>query len=120
MNPITANLPSHHRGDKWQGIASGSLTDAEENPVSFTGARIVFQARSRPSRAGALLLQRTTDDGGITIAENGLTFAIPGGEIDIAPGTAYYEIEVEFPGELGKLTVFAGEWPIAQDVAHEC
>ena len=115
-----ADLPQHRRGDTWFGMEV-SVTDVTDplvpDPVDFTGASILFQVRTGPSRDYPLMLELSTEDNSLEIADAGATIKTTSNHVLSFPAGTYYA-EMQATMQNGAIiTVYSGAWPHIDDIA---
>jgi hypothetical protein len=93
------------------------LTGADNLPVDLTGADARLQLRNR---AGAMIVEATILDGGLTTSETlgEISAAIPYADMDIAPGDYAHEIEVTFTDATRK-TYARGVVQVVDDIVRD-
>jgi hypothetical protein len=108
-------IPSHLRGDTWDGITSVIL---QKNgiPLNLTGATIKMEFREDIDSPVVLELSTTNSKITITNALSG-TISIPETIIDIPFGKYVYDLQVTLASGYNK-TYMRGTWEIVADVTQ--
>jgi hypothetical protein len=108
-------IPSHLRGDTWDGITSIVL-HKNGIPLNLTGATIKMEFREDID--SPVVLELSTTNGKITIT-NALsgTISIPETIIDIPFGKYVYDLQVTLTSGYNK-TYMRGTWEIVADITE--
>lgn len=109
---LTYNIPSHLRGDTWDGINSIIIT-SNNIPLNLTGATVKMEFREDVD--APVVLELSTTNGKITISTplSG-TISIPETIIDIPFGKYMYDLQVTLASGYNK-TYMKGSWEIIAD-----
>jgi hypothetical protein len=107
------NIPSHFRGDTWNGISSVTV-NSNRAPLNLAGASIKMQLREYID--SPVVLEFSTTAGSIVIvdAAQGI-FSIPSTIVDIPIGVYSFDIQItQSNGVVG--TYISGTWEIIADI----
>lgn len=110
---MTYNIPSHRRGDTWDGISSIVIT-SNGQPVNLTSAAIKMELREDIDAPAVFTLSTTDSTIVITNPAQG-TFTIPPILVDIPFGKYLYDIQITFANGVVK-TYVDGSWEITADI----
>lgn len=112
---IRRNLPTHRRGDTWDGTFFVLSSLQTQQPYNLSGA--IIRADVRRDYDSPRVYSFSTLTSTLSIHEPlsaGLIQFVPQ-LIDIAPGTYLYDIQITFPDQRVK-TVIEGQWIIEPDI----
>jgi hypothetical protein len=112
---MTYDIPSHRRGDTWDGINSVAI-NSNDQPINLTGAAIKMELREDIDAPATFTLSTTDNTIVITNAAQG-TFTIPPILVDIPFGKYLYDIQITFANGVVK-TYVEGTWEIVADITE--
>jgi hypothetical protein len=109
------NIPSHRRGDTWDGINSITI-NVNGVPINLTNADVKMEFRQ--SLDSPVVLTLSTADNSIIIvnALNG-NIQIPSKKIEVPFGKYFYDLQVTYPNGIVK-TYMEGSWEIVADITE--
>jgi hypothetical protein len=108
---MTYDIPTHRRGDTWDGINSISIS-VNGVPVVLSGARIDMEFRQDIDSPVAMTFSTTTST--IQIL-NANTIRILPRKIEVPFATYQYDLQVTYSTGVVK-TYMSGKWPIVPDI----
>lgn len=106
------NIPSHRRGDTWDGINKIGIT-INGVPVNLAGATVTMELREDYDAPAVLTLSTTAST--ILVLPDLSSIQIPPVIVDVQPATYRYDIQVTYPNAQVK-TYLEGKWEIYFDV----
>jgi hypothetical protein len=112
---MTYDIPSHRRGDTWDGINSITI-NVNGAPVNLTDASIKMEFRQSIDSPVALTLSTTDNSIVITNAAEG-TILIPARIIEIPFAKYLYDLQVTYSTGVVK-TYMSGTWEITPDITE--
>lgn len=112
---MTYNIPSHRRGDTWDGINSITI-NVNGAPINLTNATVKMEFRQDLDAPVALTL--STTDGSIVITNApGGVISIPAKKIEVPFAKYLYDLQVTYPTGVVK-TYMSGTWEIVADITE--
>jgi hypothetical protein len=109
------NIPTHRRGDTWDGISSISIS---RNDLPFNLADKTAKMQLREDIDSPVVLELSIENGKILYNDNNNSLQIPPQIINILPGTYKYDLQVtSFDGTFNK-TYIEGSWTIIADITE--
>jgi hypothetical protein len=112
---MTYNIPSHRRGDTWDGINSITI-NVNGSPINLTNATVKMEFRQDLDSPVALTL--STTDGSIVITNAaGGVISIPPKKIEVPFAKYLYDLQVTFANGVVK-TYMSGTWEITPDITE--
>jgi len=112
--PGTYNWPSAVSGDQFPGFTNFAITVGGVAPAANLASVLIHFRRNDDDSTGTPVLALSTEDGTIVIEDAAnWEFSIPAFDIELDPGTYYYDIRtVDALG--ARRTYVKGEWSIAR------
>lgn len=108
---MTYNIPSHRRGDTWDGINSIAIS-VNSVPVVLSGSKITMEFRQDID--SPVVMTFSTETSTIQIL-NANTIRIPARKIEVPFGTYQYDLQVTYSTGVVK-TYMSGIWEIVPDI----
>jgi hypothetical protein len=108
---MTYNIPSHRRGDTWDGINSIAIS-VNNVPVVLSGASISMEFRQDIDTP--VVMSFSTETSTIQVL-NANTIRILPRKIEVPFATYYYDLQVTYPTGVVK-TYMSGSWAIVPDI----
>jgi hypothetical protein len=112
---MTYNIPSHRRGDTWDGINSITIS-VNGSPINLTGASVKMEFRQSLDSPVVLTLS-TTDNSIIVTNAAGGVISIPAKKIEIPFAKYLYDLQVTYSSGVVK-TYMSGTWEITPDITE--
>jgi hypothetical protein len=112
---MTYNIPSHHRGDTWDGINSITI-NVNGSPINLTNASIKMEFRQAVDSPSVLIFSTTNNTIQVVNPLTG-TFRIPARKIEIPFGEYLYDLQVTYADGTVK-TYMSGVWNITPDITE--
>ena len=109
------NIPTHRRGDTWDGISSISIS---RNDLPFNLADKTAKMQLREDIDSPVVLELSIENGSILYDNVANALQIPPRIIIVPPGTYKYDLQVtSFDGTFNK-TYLEGSWTIVADITE--
>ena len=112
---MTYDIPSHRRGDTWDGINSITI-NVNGVPINLTNATVKMEFRQNLDTPVALTLS-TTDGSLIVTNAVGGVISIPPKKIEIPFKKYLYDLQVTYSTGVVK-TYMSGTWEIIADITE--
>jgi hypothetical protein len=110
---MTYDIPSHRRGDTWDGINSISI-NINGVPVNLSGAEVKMEFRQSVDAPVAMTFSTATSS---ILLLNANTIRILPKKIEVPFAKYYYDLQVTYPNGAVK-TYMEGTWPIVHDITE--
>ena len=112
---MTYDIPSHRRGDTWDGISSITI-NVNGTPINLTNAIVKMEFRQDLDAPVALTLSTTNNSIIVTNAAGGV-ISIPSKKIEIPFAKYFYDLQVTYSTGVVK-TYMSGIWEIVADITE--
>jgi hypothetical protein len=112
---MTYDIPSHRRGDTWDGINSITI-NVNGVPINLTNATVKMEFRQDLDAPVALTLTTTNSSIMVTNAVGGI-ISIPSKKIEVPFAKYFYDLQVTYSTGIVK-TYMSGTWEIIADITE--